>query len=202
MRKLVLCVLMMTLLLAACGGAGKDNGLEQEALTIRGEFLSMSGCSGSAAITADYGQRVYRWELSFSVTSEETVLTLTAPETAAGLTARLPAGRDGVLEYDGAILETGPLDEDGLTPVSAIPAILSDLQKGYLDSCVEEDWEGRSVLRLFIRDPELEPGRGRELSLWMDRETHAPLRAELSRDGFCFIQCEFSDFAITLGEST
>ena len=30
----------------------------------------------------------------------------------------------GVLEYDGLAVETGPLNDQGLTPVSAIPALL------------------------------------------------------------------------------
>lgn len=194
MRKLLLCVLMITLPLAACAGAGRDNGPEEEALTIRGEYLSMTGCSGSAVITADYGQRVYRYTLSFTSGAEETVLTLTAPDTVAGLTARLPTGEGGLLEYDGAILETGPLDSEGLSPVSALPAILEAIRGGYLETCTREDWGNRSVLCLYIRDPELEPGEGRTCSLWLDRETHAPVRGEISRDGFCVIQCDISDF--------
>ena len=54
---------------------------------------------------------------------EEALLTLTAPETVAGLTARIEED-EGWLEYDGAILETGELAPGGLTPMGAIPALL------------------------------------------------------------------------------
>ena len=85
MRKGLICVLMTTLLLAGCGGAGVSEA-EELALTIRGEYLSMENCAVQAAVTADYGQRVYEHEMAVSVNGAETVLTLSAPETVAGLT--------------------------------------------------------------------------------------------------------------------
>ena len=138
---------------------------------------------------------MYRYGIDFTSTGEETVLTLTSPDTVAGLTARLGTEEGSLLEYDGAVLETGPLDGDGLTPVSAIPAILDDLRAGYLDTCTLEAQDENQVLRLTVRDPEAEPGRGPETALWLDPATRNLLRAELSRDGFCVIQCEFSAFS-------
>lgn len=195
MRKWVFCVLMMTLLLTACGGKAGGNEAEELALAVRTEYLAASACSGTAAVTADYGQRVYRYEMTFTADGEETVLVLTAPETVAGLTARLSAKKDSVLEYDGAVLETGPLDESGLTPVSAIPALLDTIREGYLDTCVLEAMGEGQALRLLSRDPEAELGTGLETTMWFDPESHGLLRAEISRDGFCMIQCEFSDFS-------
>ena len=122
-RSLLICVLMMTLSLSACGGGGGGSEAEELALTIRGEYLAMTSCAAQAVVTADYGQRVYRYELSAAVNGEDALLTLTAPETVAGLTARIEED-EGWLEYDGAILETGELAPGGLTPMGAIPALL------------------------------------------------------------------------------
>ena len=61
MRKLVLCVLMTTLL-AGCGQPGVSEA-EELALTIRGEYLAMDRCAVQVSVTADYGQRVYQYEL-------------------------------------------------------------------------------------------------------------------------------------------
>ena len=112
MRKLLFCVPMMILLLSACTGGAEGNEAEELALQIRGEYLAMSSCAGQAAITADYGQRVYQYELAVAVDGEETTLTLSAPDTVAGITARV-TGQDGQLEYDGLSVETGPLDPEG-----------------------------------------------------------------------------------------
>ena len=189
MRKLLLCVLMTTLL-TGCGSTGVSEA-EELALTIRGEYLSMNGCAVQASITADYGQRVYQYELAAAVNGEETLLTLSAPETVAGLTARI-TGEKGLLEFDGVSVETGPLDEHGLTPVSALPALLETARSGYIVSCALEE-EG-AVLRVDCGDPAGSPGTGTEAVLWFDAATHALVRGEVSVDGFRVILCEFADF--------
>ena len=194
MRKTLCCVLMMTLLLTGCSGEGGK--VEEMALQARGEYLAMTYCSGSAKITADYGERVYCYELNFTSDREETVLDLTSPETVSGIRARLSAEKGSLLECDGALLETGTLDEDGLTPVSAVPAILTALQKGYLDQCTLEQQDETEILRLLVRDPEHDLGAGLETVLWLNTEDHALIRAEISRDGVCVIQCEFSSFSM------
>lgn len=193
MRKLLLCVPMMTLLLlSACGcspaGAGEG---EELALAIRGEYLEQPAWTAAAAVTADYGQRVYQYELTAACDGEETTLALTAPETVAGIAARLK-GEEGLLEYDGISVETGPLDGDGLSPVSAIPVLLETARSGYIRTCTLDGEAG--LLRLDCGDPEGEPGAGREISLWFDADSHALVKGEISVDGFRAILCEFTDF--------
>ena len=190
MRKCLVCVLMTTLLLTGCGKAGVSEA-EELALTIRGEYLAMNGCAARAAITADYGQRVYQYEMSVAVNGEETVLTLSAPDAVAGLSARM-AGEENLLEFDGVSVETGPLDENGLTPVSAVPALLEAAKSGYITACALE--EDGTLLRVDCGDPVSSPGMGTETVLWFDAATHALVKGEISVDGFRVILCEFSDF--------
>ena len=192
MRKRLLCVLMMALLLAGCGQTG-GNEAEELALSIRGEYLAMDNCTVQAAITADYGQRVYEYEMAVAVGEEETVLTLSAPETVAGLTARL-TGEENLLEFDGVSVETGPLDENGLTPVSAVPALLEAARSGYITACALE--EDGTLLRMDCGNPAGSPGSGTETALWFDASTHALIRGEVSVDGFRVILCEFSQFTM------
>ena len=194
MRKLLFCVPMMILLLSACTGGAEGNEAEELALQIRGEYLAMGSCAGQAAITADYGQRVYQYELAVAVDGEEITLTLSAPDTVAGITARV-TGQDGQLEYDGLSVETGPLDPEGLSPVSAVPALLEGARSGYIVSCALE--EDGTLLRMDCGDPEGTPGTGSEVSRWFDTSTHALSRGEISVDGFRAILCEFTDFAMS-----
>lgn len=193
MRKLWLCVPMMTLLLLTACGSGRQGGgeAEQLALLIRGEYLEMTSCAATAEITADYGQRVYQYTMGVEVNGEETVLTLTAPETVAGITARLKE-KNGLLEYDGVVVETGPMDGEGLTPVSSIPVLLEEAKSGYIRACsLEEDG---ALLRVDCGDPEGEPGRGREITLWFEADTHALSRGEVKLDGFRAVLCQFQEF--------
>ena len=192
MRKLLCCVLMTALLLAGCGKAG-GNEAEELALTIRGEYLAMERCAARTSITADYGQRVYQYEMDVSAEGEDMALTLTAPETVAGLTARV-TGEDSALEFDGVSVETGPLDENGLTPVSALPALLEAARSGCITACALAEDGG--LLRVDCGNPEGRPGTGTEYVLWFDAATHALARGEISVDGFRVILCEFFDFTM------
>ena len=100
---------------------------------------------------------MYQYEMDISVEGEETVLHLTAPDTVSGFTARV-TGEDSVLEYDGVWVETGPLDESGLTPVSALPALLEEARSGYITACALE--EDGALLRVDLGDPAGSPGTG------------------------------------------
>ena len=191
-----LCALMMTLILplSACGGKGSGNEAEEALSRIRGQYLEMTGCSGHAELTADYGQRVYSYGVDFSWQREgETLLTLTAPEIVAGTVAHIAAG-ETALEYDGVMLETGPLNAAGLSPVDALPALLQYAREGFAAECVLE--EGSSRFHVVCRDPEKDPGAGPEARLWFEPETGALLQGELSEAGVTVIQCQFSDFTM------
>ena len=190
MRRRLICVLMTTLLLAGCGRAEVDKG-EELALAIRGEYLAMDHCAAQASVTADYGQRVYQYEMDITVEGEDAALTLTAPDTVAGFTAR-SRGEDSALEFDGVRVETGPLNGQGLTPVSALPALLDAARSGYITACALE--EDGALLRVDLGDPEGTPGAGTETALWFDTSSHALTKGEVSVDGFRVILCEFSEF--------
>ena len=195
MRKLMSCVLMMTLLLSGCkaGGGGEDSP-EGLAAQIRGEWLSMTAWTATVSVTADYGQRVYDFVLDVSWEKEgETVLTVVEPELIAGITARLR--EDGAyLEYDGASLSTGPLTGDGMSPLEAVPFLMEQLTAGYMARCSYEDWDGSQVLRVDCRDPEKDPETGSECALYLDPDSHALLRAEVSWDGAVVLTAAFTDF--------
>ena len=188
MRKLLVCVPMMTLLLlTGCGGGVGE--AEREALSLRAEYLEMTSCTAQVEITGDYGQRVVRYTADLETEEEHTALHLTAPETVAGLTAHLN-GMDTALEIDGVTVETGTLDGERLTPLNAVPALLEAIRSGYITAC---SYSEDGCLRVDCGDPELGPGRGRETSIWFD-SAHDLVRGELSQDGVLAVTCGFLDF--------
>lgn len=182
--------LLLLPLLVGCVPAGMDPA-EALALDIRGQYLEAVRCETQAAVTADYGRRVYEFVLDVTWTPEETRVTVTQPETVAGITATVQAG-ESTLEYDGLSLDTGPLDGDGLAPVSAVPALLTAAAEGFITQCRMEP-EG-SLLRVDCGDPEGAPGTGRQITLWFDKESGDLRRGEILVDGFRVISCEFLTF--------
>lgn len=200
MRRSISCVLMMILLLTACGMRTQDDP-DELAARIRTEYLSASGGSAAAEISADYGEQVFDFTVNADWEREgDLVLTVTAPEPVAGITARI---RDGetCLEYDGMGLSLGALDGEGLTPVSALPALLERICTGYIARC---SWFGEGAqreLRLLCRDPENAPEEGVEYLICIDPATHALTQAQVSVDGVLRLRVRFTQFTLEMTEN-
>jgi len=191
----------LILFLTACSGGGKVNQAEELVREIRADQIAMTGCTAHLDFTADYGARIFEYGVDLNWQKEgESVLTLTAPENVAGISARIAAG-ETALEFDGVMVETGPLDTEGLSPIDAVPALLDSAREGYISECVLEDWEGSQRLHVTCRDPEKAPGQGREIQLWFEPTSHALLRGEIAVDGRTVIQCRISDFVMEKTET-
>ena len=178
------------LLLSSCFSGREEQKLLDLALSVQREYLTMDRFSAQADLTADYGQRIYQYTLDVSGTQEETVLTVLQPDLLSGITARVKDG-ESFLEYEDLCLETGPLTEDGLSPMSAIPQLLEQLKRGYLIAWSTDE---TGVLRITCGDPDSSADQGVVYDLWLDRENHTLLRGEISVDGRRCIQCTFSVF--------
>ncbi len=188
-------MILLLALLCACGGGNADNEL---VLSLREDVQNIDAWSGEMELTADYGQRVYDYSVSFTGDREEgTTLTITAPEEAEGITAVAKEGQTW-LDYDGVRLETGPLDPQGLSPMDALPALLTELETGTVAEVGTETDGDLSLLRLTLRDPEVTPGTGRETVFWFDKAQKTLLRAELRNDGATVVSCVFSSFTMTI----
>lgn len=200
MHKTLFCVLMMIGLLTACGGEGRTKSADELATDVRTEYRAASHCRGTAAVTVDYGDRVYDFTLQFNWSREgETTLTVLSPEELAGLTAVIGAG-ESRLEFQGASLGTGDLTGEGFTPLEFLPTVLNWLNDGYMAEYAAETLDGQECLRILFRDPECGPQEGLEGTLWLAVDGFALLRAELSYDGALVLHSDFTSF--TLGENT
>lgn len=154
MRKMASCVLMITLLLSGCRAGSAGGTPEDAALALREEYQGLAGWSAAMDVSVCYTETVYDFSMDVQWRRDgETVLTVTAPELVAGITARVAQG-ETVLEYDGAGLSLGLLDGDGLTPVSAATAFMEQIEKGWMAKCT---WSGENgeQLQITFRDPEL-----------------------------------------------
>ena len=193
MRKALSCVLMMALLLSGCQAGTAAETPEEAALALREEYQALAGWSAAVDVSVCYSEAVFDFTLDARWSREgETVLTITAPELVAGITARIAQG-ETVLEYDGAGLSLGLLDGDGLTPVSAIPALMEQIERGWMAKCAWAGEEGQ-YLQVCFRDPELEENTGTQFLLTFDRASHALLGAEVSTAGETVLTAQVRNF--------
>lgn len=172
--------LMMSLfLLAGCaaGGQGKQTG-EDLALAIQKEFSCMTACTGRFSLTADYGERAF--ECILDATYDQVTggsLTITEPELVKGVTARFSAG-ETALAYDDFSLETGPLTDEGISPMETLPTLWRQISEGYIAAVAEKD----GVLAVTYRPDSQDPGTGLEAVVVFDVESRKPISGELFWD--------------------
>lgn len=193
MRKTASCVLMMILLLSGCQAGSAGGTPEDAALVLRARYQALAGWSAQADVSVCYTDTVYDFTLDAVWRRDgETVLTVTAPELVAGITARIAQG-ETVLEYDGAGLSLGLLDDSGLTPVSAVTACMEQIETGWMARCA---WAGENeeYLKISFQDPELEPNAGTQFLLTFGREDFALLSAEVSAAGDRVLTARFRNF--------
>ena len=146
-------------------------------------------------VSADDGDNFYEFTLDVAWRREgDTVLTVTAPELIAGLTARV--GPEGAfLEYDGASLGTGPLTGEGLSPLELAPRMMGELLTGYLAAC-DYEREGESeLLRVVCRDPNRPEGGGAQWALYFDSDSRGLRRVEVSDGGAMVLTARLTSFA-------
>lgn len=197
MRKLLSCVLMMTLLLAGCQAVSTGETPEEAALAVREEYQALAGWSAVVDVSVCYSEEVYDFTLDVQWRRDgESVLTVTSPDLLSGITARIAQG-ETVLEYDGAGVSLGLLDGAGLTPVSTVTGIMAQIEKGYMAKCA---WagEGDCYLQIAFQDPEQEDGAGTRFLLTFDRSSHVLLSAEVSVEGKTVLTAELSDFTVEM----
>lgn len=193
MRKLTACVLMMTLLLSGCQAGTAGETPEDAALAVREEYKALAGWSATVDVSVCYSETVYDFTLDARWQRKgETVLTVTAPDLLAGVTARIAEG-ETVLEYDGSGLSLGLLDGDGLTPVSAVTALMEQIETGYMAKCA---WagDGEQYLQISFQDPEQALNTGTQFLLVFDRNSHALLSAEASVEGVTVLSANLTNF--------
>ena len=168
MKKLYLLVLTLCFFLSGCGK--KDVQADFEAFSRRVENSSLSF---TANIRAEYENKTARFTLGYEESGEGGTVTVLAPELIKGIKAHVSPGSTS-LEYESIVLDTGALDNFGLSPLSSLPHLVQAMRRGHMDSFWEED--EALVLQLQSED-EL------KCTVWFKKEGMIPLRAELSSGG-------------------
>ena len=181
-RTRIVAVLLSLLLLVGCGKKVPS----QKALDFRTSLLASESCSFTAKVRADYGEKLYDFTLRAEYASDETRLTVQAPEEIAGISAVV--SKDGTkLEFDDIELDFGKLANGYVSPVT-VPWLLGQCWAGEYISCAGADGDLYRVTYLRGYDEE-------ELTVdtWFDADG-VPVYAEVSYGGQRCITVQVEDF--------
>lgn len=180
-------LLICGLLLSGCSDAGFDIGQVQEAYAQEAEITAEADITTHSGVLADY-------TISFMRRDGVSTVTLLAPESLAGISARTFEGR-AEIEYEDVAVETLLPPISGFVPVDALAGVVNDLAGAVpVDYCAEE-LEGMSCIALTFETAADEyTGQKR---VWLDSQSLAVLRAEFYLDGQMIMSMDVNNFAFS-----
>ena len=179
-------------LLLLCGGCGKKSGA---AADIQAQYGRIHTAQMEAEVTFHTPQENRSFTLQCAFTPESSTVTVTAPETVAGVSATVSGG-ELTIAYDGAVLSAGSVGRFG--PVNALPCLLRAIGSGYLLEEGRETLEDADCYRLTLDatagDTPL------KCTVWLDMETLLPHYAEFAADDTVVVSVKLLAFSCTLNE--
>lgn len=165
MRRALWMVLLPLLLLAGCAN-GAEIGFE------RFRERMPDAVHVTAELRCEYDEHSLAFTLRCDESEEGCTVSVLEPQEIAGVSVKLGEGLSR-LSFDGITLDCGDLDDFGLSPVTALPALLRALREGHAESY----WtEGGSTLCDLTLDDHVSA----QVTL---SETLSPTAAELRSDG-------------------
>ena len=181
--------LCLLLLLTGCAGLGHDR--RSEFLRMRGKLLESPSFSLSAALRADYGERVYDFRLRYEGDEGGGTLTVEEPLSIAGVEAVI-SENDVLLRFEDFALDTGAI-LGRLSPLEAFPLLIGAWRTGSVTDAWREDYSGRACLVAEIDLSNPGEAENRSCRTWFDIESLAPLHSEVYADGTAVLLADFSE---------
>lgn len=169
-------------LLSSCAVSEND---EEE---LSKSLSSITNASYTAKITAIFPTREAVFTINHTHTPDEDRASVISPAEVAGTTCTI-SGDEGFLQFDGAILEIGKLDETGVSPFSAIYSLLNIWKSGVFSEITNSVMYEKSAYLVIACDEH--KGAELEYRTWFSKDNHLPLYAEIFSDGTRVITCEF-----------
>jgi len=177
MKRTALFALMISLLLGGCARGAEDEALIRQ----RQESWRDGEIAFSVSVMSQTETTAFSYRADCLYAAGETQVTLTAPESIAGVRFRTD-GEDSALDYDGAELLLGEPRSD-LAPAMAVPVMIEALTEGYL----RRSWREENHLVA-----ELETDDEQTVTLWL--ADGCPVRAEIAVDGYMAARLEISQW--------
>lgn len=133
------------LLLAGCGSSGAEEQFDR----FRQSLETSGSVTVTAEVTAVSDEDVLSYTLSCAEVEDGYDIAVTGPELLSGVRAHLRQN-DATLEFDNIVIPMGSLNDNGLSPLTALPCILEAARSGYADLVWMEG--GRLTAQLVLDD--------------------------------------------------
>lgn len=182
-------ILSLTLLLLLGGCADPEAGAD----TVREHFDGLPGFSAHVKIFSDFGGSALEYELDYAYNREGSDhLTLTAPESVAGIEATIDGEDSFLLRYGSVELDDGMPALYGVTPADCVYWLLRELRESEPLEVWTETVSGVPALALRYESI----AEGEEITItrqvWLASGSLAPLCAEVYADGSRALLLTFS----------
>lgn len=180
-----LVLILAVLLLAGCSAAPNDL---DRAMQLR-TALQSGSCSFEADITADYGDKIYTFQMACTA-DPGGMLTfrVTEPSSIADICGQI-SSQGGALTFQDTLLAFPLLADGQISPISAPWLLVRTLQSGYLTGA---GMEGEH-LRLQIDDSFEE--NDLTLTVWLDDKDH-PVAADILYAGRRILSVTVKNFTL------
>ena len=180
-----MCLCIVLLLCFTACSSFKD--AEETAQDIRIGIIAAETIEMKLDLRADYGERVYDYELLFCGDEKNAELTVLAPESIKDFKIKIEDGQTST-EFEGIMLYMGSIAELSETPACAAAMLIDSWKSGYITDCKFENYNGADTTAVTICIDD-----HRETRTWFDKATSLPLYSELLCDGKAVVFCSFSE---------
>lgn len=176
----------LALLLCGCG---RGNSAMDRALTLRETILRSESCQFAAAVTADYGDKLYTFRMNCQADNTGTLsFTVEEPESISGISGSV-SGSGGTLNFDDTLLSFPTMADGQISPVTAPWVLLKALREGYISSAGQEGQGDCLSIDDSYREDAL------HLDVWTDSQG-MPVRGEILYGGRRILSLDVTDFTM------
>ncbi len=185
MKKLLGCLLPLTLLLTACGSdADIDRVTEVQTL-----YADLRGYAAEVEVDVAREDETLHYTLSLTKDGDTLSARVLAPDALKGVTAHID-GETLALEYDGAVLDAGTLNPK-VSALSCVPLLLNSCPESYITAQSMERFGEQDALRVCF---ETDCGGEKLACIVYFSAENVPLYAEIAENGKIILFAEFTDF--------
>ena len=179
-------LLLLVILLTGCAGG---HTAMNRAVTLRDKLLKGNGCSFTATVTADYGDKTYTFKMLSTVDSAgELTFEVIEPDSISGITGKITDSA-GQLTFDDQVLMFEMLADGQITPVCAPWLLIHTLRSGYISAC-GKDGDG-----IHIQIDDSFRGEPLQADIWINEED-IPVRGEFLWKGKRIVSIDVVEFLI------